>query len=296
MSIKGNIPLCFGRKNEDDFDLTYSKGDGTYVDKCTTHWHDCFEIICGISGRRTVELGLESFVIEPGDIAVVPPGTEHCTGVFQGEPFETLVYGYTGTLIYTPDISLSNLRFLTPFRTPRPMSDYILRGGNERIDKLKRLLLTGWEIFKGHDQMRGLRMRANILEVHTILCEIYSIPERMVSSCVADAQNYIEDRLPGQISPYEIAEALHMSYSNFCRVVKAELGITPSELIASMRVELAEQTLTLTPTMSVTECAFATGFADSSHFIRRFREFRGMSPGEFLRTLKDSLPPLTNRS
>ena len=288
MSIKGNIDLKFGRKNEDDFDMTFSHSDGTVPANCAPHWHDCFELISVRSGMRRVTLNGTEFRLEEGGVAVIPPGIEHSTINQPGESFDTLVYGYTGNLIYTPDISLTNLRYLAPFRKPRAMDEYILRGG-ERTEQLRRLIETGGAIFRSHDPLRVLKMRANILGVHTLLCEIYSIPGRGdLPSCIADAQNYIEDRLPGKISPYDIASALHMSYSNFCRVVKNELNITPSDLITSMRVDLAEQMLISSPGMSVTECAFAAGFSDTSHFIRRFRQYKGVSPGKLRLTLRDT--------
>lgn len=319
MSIKGNIDLKFGRNNEDDFDMTFSHSDGTSPANCEPHWHDCFELICVQSGMRRVTLDGTEFRLEKGDIAVIPPGVVHSTINLPGESFRAIVYGYTSKLIYTPDISLTNLRYLAPFRKPRPVGEYILRGG-EKTEQLRRLIETGGAIFNGNadsrsfsrekahkseplsrekpnysaypksrDPLRVLKMRANILEVHTLLCEIYSIPGRGdLPSYIADAQNYIEDRLPGKISPYDIAAALHMSYSNFCRVVKNELNITPSDLITSMRVDLAEQMLISSPGMSVTECAFAAGFSDTSHFIRRFRQYKGVSPGKLRLTLRDS--------
>ena len=288
MSIKGSIDLRFGRKNEDDFDLSFDRNDGKVTAGCAPHWHDCFELICVRSGIRRVTLGGAEFTLEKGDIAVIPPGVEHSTSSQPGKGFDTLVYGYTSTLIYTPDISLTNLRYLAPFRKPRNMDEYILRGG-EKTEQLRRLIETGGAIFRSHDPLRVLKMRANILGVHALLCEIYSIPGRGdLPSYIADAQNYIEDRLPGKISPYDIAAALHMSYSNFCRIVKNELNITPSELITSMRVDLAEQMLISSPGMSVTECAFAAGFSDTSHFIRRFRQYKGVSPGKVRLTLRNT--------
>jgi len=68
-------------------------------------------------------------------------------------------------------------------------------------------------------------------------------------------------------------------------MVRAEMGMTVSELITSMRINLAEQIFLNNPGISVTECALAAGFSDSSYFIKQFRRHKGMSPKSLLKML-----------
>ena len=106
MAISGNINLCFGRKNQDDFDLTFQQSDGSRESFYPNHWHDCFEIIYVLSGKFNVTIGEREFQLGAEDIAVIPPLTIHSTRSGIGERFDSIVYGYTESVIYTPDLSI----------------------------------------------------------------------------------------------------------------------------------------------------------------------------------------------
>ena len=58
------------------------------------------------------------------------------------------------------------------------------------------------------------------------------------------------------------------------------VGMAPTLAYKIMRLEYAEFLLRNTD-QSVTEIATSTGFCDSSHFVRAFRERRGMTPSVF---------------
>ncbi len=288
MGIKGSIELGFGTRDKEDFDLSTiappeREISGEKPRFCELHWHECFELLYVKTGRRELTLDGESFSLTEGDVAVIPPRMTHSTYDEPQWGFSGLVYGYTESVIYTPELSLSNLRYLSDFRKKRPTCDYILRG--DRIEPLRAALLRGEEIFATRDPLRSIKMRANILEVHSILCEMLlpSLRGSSDSRFIAELREYIEEQLPEDISPYRAADALHVSHSHLCRVVKGELGMTISELIASTRIGLAEQLLLTEPQLSITECAAAVGYSDTSYFIRRFRQHNGISPGEFKR-------------
>lgn len=288
MAIHSSIALSFGGKNEDDFDLTLQRCDTDHETACPLHWHDCFEIIYVRTGVFHVVLGDKEFVLTEEDIAVIPPRTIHATNSSMGERFDSIVYGYTESLLYTPDLSISNLQYLAPFRKLRPYADYILRGDSAAVVQLRDLLRQGAEIYESHDAMRVLNMRINILSVHALLYSIYAFTSQdaHLSSYLIDTQNYIEKHLPDDISPYTIAREIHISYSHLARVVQAEMGMTISELITSMRINSAEQIFMEHPTISVTECALAVGFSDVSYFIKQFRKHKGMNPRSFLKMIQ----------
>jgi AraC-like DNA-binding protein len=61
------------------------------------------------------------------------------------------------------------------------------------------------------------------------------------------------------------------------------VGMAPTLAYKIMRLEYAEFLLRKTE-QTVTEIASATGFCDSSHFVRAFKERRGMTPSVFRRS------------
>ena len=57
-------------------------------------------------------------------------------------------------------------------------------------------------------------------------------------------------------------------------------GTTPDAFVLERRLARARELLARTD-LSLSEVAFAMGFADQSHFTRRVRQMVGVSPGRF---------------
>ncbi|HZP91446.1 MAG TPA: helix-turn-helix domain-containing protein, partial [Burkholderiales bacterium] len=61
-----------------------------------------------------------------------------------------------------------------------------------------------------------------------------------------------------------------------------ELGMSPSEFARKLRLKRAHDLLVETA-QPISEVALETGFADGSHFSRRFRDAYGKSPSQVRR-------------
>ena len=83
------------------------------------------------------------------------------------------------------------------------------------------------------------------------------------------------------MSPSEIADALHISYSHLARTLKSSLGCSAVELITSVKIGAAVQMMLSDPYMSITEIASSLGYSNASYFSRKFAEIRGEKPSEF---------------
>jgi len=77
-----------------------------------------------------------------------------------------------------------------------------------------------------------------------------------------------------------LAATVELSLYHFARTFKQSEGTTPHTFVLERRLARARELLTRTD-LSLSEVAFAVGFADQSHFTRRFRQMVGVSPGQF---------------
>ena len=75
----------------------------------------------------------------------------------------------------------------------------------------------------------------------------------------------------------ELAEKSNMSYSNFAKVFKQQFGRSCKEYIEYIRISKAEE-LVLYSDFDISYIAQETGFADTSHFIRIYKKFKGETP------------------
>lgn len=94
---------------------------------------------------------------------------------------------------------------------------------------------------------------------------------------VGPAIRHIDLHCSDHITLASLARSCDLSVNQFLRVFKEATGHSPLEYVTHQRVRRAARMLDDTPAC-VTKIAYTHGFADSSHFCRRFKRVMGMSP------------------
>jgi AraC family transcriptional regulator len=102
------------------------------------------------------------------------------------------------------------------------------------------------------------------------------------AAAVRRAVAYIEDNPDRAIPLQELAGAAGLSRFHFGRVFKHHLGLSPARYVERIRIAQAKA-LIVNAEMSLVQVAQAVGFADQSHFTRRFRFHEGRTPTAFAR-------------
>jgi len=97
---------------------------------------------------------------------------------------------------------------------------------------------------------------------------------------IGDVVRYIEENCEGKLDLAGLARVARMSRYHFLRTFRRALGLTPYQLVLSLRMRRVAVAL-CTGTEPIAAIAFDAGFGDLSSFNRRFREIFGMSPGAF---------------
>jgi AraC-type DNA-binding domain-containing proteins len=79
------------------------------------------------------------------------------------------------------------------------------------------------------------------------------------------------------ITPEEVADRVHMSYSWFRRVFRQYTGFAPSQYILELKIQKGKELLTGTM-MTSQEIAFESGFDNADYFCTAFKKKTNMSP------------------
>jgi AraC family transcriptional regulator len=90
-------------------------------------------------------------------------------------------------------------------------------------------------------------------------------------------EEYIDLNLQKNLSVEELASHLRMSTSYFTRSFRSSVGLTPHAYVMRRRILRAQELIASTD-LALIDIAVATGFADQSHFSRRFHQMTGVSP------------------
>jgi AraC-like DNA-binding protein/ligand-binding sensor protein len=104
------------------------------------------------------------------------------------------------------------------------------------------------------------------------------------SPMVTKARAYIAEHLGDELSLSQVAQAVHVSSTYFCKLFKAAVGLNFTDYVARVRVETVKQAL-LNPHTRISEAAFAAGFQSLSQFNRVFRRVAGESPSTYRESL-----------
>jgi AraC family transcriptional regulator len=97
---------------------------------------------------------------------------------------------------------------------------------------------------------------------------------------LANATDFIRSHLPDALTVEQMAAAADLSPSQFSRMFKRSMGVTPYRYVIERRLELAQRLLGQTD-LSIAEIAARCGFADQSHLTRALRQRTGMTPRMF---------------
>ncbi len=103
-------------------------------------------------------------------------------------------------------------------------------------------------------------------------------------AAIRQVRDYIEAHYDQNISLTELARLVAFSPYYLARVFRSEVGIPPHAYLESIRIRHAQRMLLFGH--SLTEVAYATGFAHQSHFTNRFRRFVGVTPSQYLKQCK----------
>lgn len=110
--------------------------------------------------------------------------------------------------------------------------------------------------------------------------DIHRFRGGLTAQAVRRVQDYVAMQLGQPIDLKSMAAASGLSIHHFARAFKETVGVSPLEYVMIRRIERSKQLLS-NSNFSLGEIALACGFADQSHFSRRFRQMTGATPGEF---------------
>ncbi|MBF0244698.1 MAG: helix-turn-helix transcriptional regulator [Planctomycetes bacterium] len=127
-------------------------------------------------------------------------------------------------------------------------------------------------------------LRGNML-LHRILMDAYTAVDEgplqtwdgTASRAIAWMQRFIREPA---IDIRAYAESQHMSYENFRKIFRKEMGCPPHQYYLKMKIRAAQQGL-LTSRNSIKTVADDAGFGDTAYFCRLFRKISGMSPEKY---------------
>lgn len=106
--------------------------------------------------------------------------------------------------------------------------------------------------------------------------EALEVGEEM-EQAIREAADYITMNCHKQIDPAKVAQYLHYNSDYFASLFRKQTGMTITQYLNKMRIELAKRLL-VNENVSIKEAAYSSGFQDEKYFMRIFKRQEGMTP------------------
>ena len=254
------------------------------------HWHSAIEIITPIESDFTVATYEHTYVLNPGEILIMPPGELHeIRRPKSGSRYICLFD--MGCVSGIKSFSAILPFFSTPILITRENAPGIIDECLHIIDEMA-------EIYFAELPMWELLMYAKILEFFAIVGanrfdNIITMPEKagIKKREYIDKFNalfsYIDKHYTDDISLDFVAEMTGYSKFYFTRLFKKYAGTTFFDYLCYKRIRAAEELL-INPSLSITDVAIMSGFPSISTFNRLFKQKKNCTPTEYRELMEEN--------
>jgi len=161
-------------------------------------------------------------------------------------------------------------------------TDYNFHFTNDRAihQIIQRLLFLFTESHTSKDLFADFMLKELVIRILQAETKKIYTEETMTlcnSNRIAYVIQYIRKNLTRPLTIQELSEKAYMSESNFYKVFKNEMGISPVDFINTERIKLATSLLQ-DPKKQIKDIYLACGFNSLSYFTRLFKKKKQLSP------------------
>ncbi len=259
------------------------------------HWHAEYELIRVLEGSLTVTLNEKSFDAKAGELVFVHGGILHA-GVPKDCIYECIVFDLN-VFLKQAQASASYIQRVID-RSAFVYHHFVPSGNGkedkeareqESINKAVRIIGSVFEAMAGKKTGYELAVIGGLYQFFAVVFSEHLYLDTLPHTSQKDVKrimqlrrviDYMDQHIASQITLSQLAEAASMSPRYFCRFFYQMTHHTPIEYLNLQRIEYACYALSTTDE-PVTEVAMNCGFNDLSYFIRIFKRFKGVTPGQY---------------
>ncbi len=248
------------------------------------HSHEYIEVVCVMEGRAVNRFrGDEYYEMVPGDIIILPNGTEHALEVFEDDGIVLNIMLKKSTFETAFFDILSNDNMLSSFFRDMLHGEnripyfYFSCGDDPEIRSF---------IERMYIEYYSHRHYYEIIVKNLVIC-LFSLLLRGADKYLIQGEKDIRYQIVHYLqqnftrtSLEEAARTFGYRPAYFSRLVRRETGQTFTELLTAYRMQMTRRFLleSKIPIHSISEIV---GYRSLEHFNRTFRNAHGMSPSEY---------------
>lgn len=254
--------ICFSQRGS-------SKQLSSYFQK------DC--LIFVQEGQKVISTSLQSYAIGENEAFFVPMGSYGFSNIASNGEYRSLLFFFEKPFL---------LEFAKEYcknGSQKGALNFCHFGVNEKLKHLMESLVLNQELFKDPlfldlkaKELLFLLLQSNKREFVSALSQILDRKAPLIEQL--NSQPFFQVK--------EMAKEVRLDSAIFSRKFKEETGITPKEWLDKKRFSKAKMMLELED-KNIAEIAYELDFGSPSWFIKRFKDYYGMTPKQFQKQSKN---------
>ena len=254
------------------------------------HWHDELEAVLVVEGGTEVCAADRRYVLEEGQGFFINAGVLHTCRALDGGKCAYHSMVFHPRLIGGVD-SVYWQRYVRPLTGNAGLRSLPLDPAESWQAEALRRVEEAWQACRGEEPGYEFRVRSALSGIVLLLTQHMPAAQGRVSGKeerdgerIKLMLRLIEESYMEELSVADIAAGASVSESECLRCFKSTIGTPPIQYLKLYRVQRAAELLASTD-RKIQDIAGACGFQDMSYFTKTFRELKGVTPGEYRRTL-----------
>ncbi len=251
------------------------------------HWHEELQYNVVLDGDITFQIANDVLTLTKGEGLFINSEKLH--------RIETSSNSSTYLMIYFPSRLISNQKedylyktYVSPLISYSQIDYMVLRESDKNQKALITQLKELNQLYTQKNPYYELDMLAKVIDIwkHTLLYQDqkldYNLDNDLVDQRLKTIFSFITERYSDQISLEDIAESVHLSRSECCRLFKKAVNQNLFQYLMNYRINKAVDYLLYTDD-SIANVAYSVGFNSQSYFTKCFSAVKSITPSR-LRT------------
>jgi AraC-like DNA-binding protein len=245
--------------------------------------YDC-RLFFAENAAGVLEADEETYKIEPGTVMFLPPGTHYCLRLSAQKDFLLTVLNFDLTQdfaesaqpLHTAEEAAFDPAKLHRTPAPEPLAGVTVRSAPQLRVPLRQCTELFFERGTFYGESASAIVKLCLLEMLR-----QTEPREGNRALCGEVLRYIRENYAlSTLTNQSIAEKFGYHPHYLSSMIRRYTGHSLHRELITYRLRVAKDLLVTTP-MDIEEISWRTGFCSASYFIRIFREYTGMTPGQY---------------